>query len=44
MLQVGDRAPDVRLWLSPSESRTVHELVADRRVLLLFYLFDWSST
>jgi hypothetical protein len=44
MLQAGDRAPDARIWSSPSESRTIHELVADRRALFLFYLFDWSST
>ena len=44
MLQVGDRAPDARLWLDPGQSRTVGELVAERPALFLFYLFDWSST
>jgi peroxiredoxin len=44
MLAAGDRVPDVRLWLDPRESRTVHELVAEQPALLFFYLFDWSST
>ena len=44
MLQVGERVPAARVWTSPQESTTVDELVAEGPVLLLFYLFDWSST
>jgi peroxiredoxin len=44
MLGVGDRVPDARVWTTPQESATTKQLVADGPVLLLFYLFDWSST
>jgi hypothetical protein len=44
VLQVGDRVPSARVWTTPQESATIDELVADRPILLLFYLFDWSST
>jgi hypothetical protein len=30
--------------LTPRETTTVAELAAGRPILLLFYLFDWSST
>jgi hypothetical protein len=44
MLEVGDRVPAARVWTTPQESATIDELVADRPILLVFYLFDWSST
>ncbi|MGB2954292.1 MAG: hypothetical protein WBB74_13005 [Gaiellaceae bacterium] len=44
MLSQGDPIPDVRVWLAPREQVSLRELVAEGRVLLLFYLFDWSST
>ncbi|MBV8562874.1 MAG: hypothetical protein JOZ56_07275 [Actinobacteria bacterium] len=47
MLQAGDRAPlDVRVWTTPQESATLGELVehAHETILLVFYLFDWSTT
>ena len=44
MLEVGDRVPVARVWTTPQESATIDELVADRPILLVFYLFDWSST
>jgi hypothetical protein len=44
MLEVGDRVPAARVWTTPQESATIDELVADRPILLLFYLFDWSAT
>jgi len=44
MLQVGDKIPDSRIWTTPQESATTTQLVADGPILLLFYLFDWSST
>ena len=44
MLAVGDRIPDARVWTTPQESATLGEIVAGCPVLLLFYLFDWSST
>lgn len=44
MLQVGDRAPEARVHTAPGEDTTLAQLVADGPVLLVFYLFDWSST
>jgi hypothetical protein len=44
MVGAGHQVGDVTVWTGPFERRTISELVADRRALLLFYLFDWSST
>ena len=44
MLAAGDRIPDARVWTTPQESATVAQLVEQGPILLLFYLFDWSST
>jgi len=44
MLAAGDRVPDARVWLAPGERLSTRDLVEDGPKLLLFYLFDWSST
>jgi hypothetical protein len=44
MLSVGDRVPDATMFLGPNEPVTVVELLEDGPKLLVFYLFDWSST
>jgi hypothetical protein len=44
VLDVGEPIPDERIWTTPQESATFRQLVADGPILLLFYLFDWSST
>ena len=44
MLAAGDRIPDARVWTTPAEHATLAEIAADGPILLLFYLFDWSST
>ena len=45
MIAVGERAPDVRVWLAPNEPVRLADLApAGEGLLLLFYLFDWSST
>ncbi len=45
MLEVGDGAPlDAVVWTTPRESASFGELLGGRPLLLLFYLFDWSST
>jgi hypothetical protein len=44
MLAVGDRIPNALVWTTPQESATLTEIAADGPILLLFYLFDWSST
>ena len=45
MIGAGDALPDVRVWISPRKSVRLHELAPPGTAfLLLFYLFDWSST
>ena len=45
MLEPGQRAPlDATVWLAPNEPVSFGHIVEDGPVLLLFYLFDWTST
>ena len=44
MLKIGDRVPQASVHRAPGEPVTLAELHADGPVLLVFYLFDWSST
>jgi hypothetical protein len=44
VLQARDRVDAARVFTSPFASATLHELAADRPLLLFFYLFDWSAT
>jgi peroxiredoxin len=44
MLEAGATVPDATVFTSPFEHATLAELAADGPILLLFYLFDWSST
>jgi peroxiredoxin len=44
MLAEGQRIPDASVWTTPQERATLTELTAQGTILLLFYLFDWSST
>ena len=44
MLAVGDTLPDATVFLGPGEAMTLRDLVEDGPKLLVFYLFDWSST
>jgi hypothetical protein len=44
VITVGDQIPDAVVWTTPQESASLREIVAGGPVLLLFYLFDWSST
>jgi hypothetical protein len=44
MLEIGQRVPAATVWTAPRETPEVPDLVTDRPALLLFYLFDWSST
>jgi len=43
VLAAGDRIPDARVWTTPRERASIGDLIHDRPLLLLFYLFDWSS-
>jgi hypothetical protein len=44
VLQVGEQIRDAQVWLAPREPISLRELAAEKPLLLLFYLFDWSST
>ena len=45
MLGVGDWIPlKATVWLGPNEPVTFAEILEPGPVLLLFYLFDWTST
>ena len=44
MKAVGERAPDARIWLTPRDDARLGEIAEGAPYLLLFYLFDWSST
>jgi peroxiredoxin len=44
MLEVGERAPEARVWRGPHERVSLADLRAGGKILVFFYLFDWSST
>jgi len=44
MLDVGQQFADARVWMGPRERVSLRELAAEKPLLLLFYLFDWSAT
>ncbi len=45
MLAAGDKAPlDAVVWTTPRERASIGDLLHEKPVLLLFYLFDWSTT
>ena len=44
MIEVGQSAPDARVHRAPGEETTLARLWTEGPVLLVFYLFDWSST
>jgi len=44
VLEVGQTIPDATVWPAPNQPARLRDLVRDRPKLLLFYLFDWSST
>jgi hypothetical protein len=44
VIAVGERIPDARVWTTPQESASLLRIVRDGPILLVFYLFDWSST
>ena len=44
MLAVGDPVPDATVWTGTRESSSVRALAEGGPILLVFYLYDWSST
>jgi peroxiredoxin len=44
VIAAGEPVPDARVWLGTNDPIDLSELSEDGPYLLLFYLFDWSST
>jgi hypothetical protein len=44
VIGIGESVPDVRVRLAPREEVGLRELTGEAGYLLLFYIFDWSST
>ena len=44
MIGTGEAVPDVRVWRSTRDRIGLRELAGAAPYLLLFYLFDWSSS
>jgi peroxiredoxin len=44
VLAAGDSLPDATVFGNPGEGIVLRELAAQGPILLVFYLFDWSST
>jgi len=44
MLEPGQTIPDAHVWTTPNENASLREIAGEGPMLLLFYLFDWSST
>lgn len=44
MLGVGDRIPEATVFPAPREPAKLPDLAGGEAMLLLFYLFDWTST
>ena len=44
MLAAGEQIPDATVWVAPRLPESLRDVLGGRASLLLFYLFDWSST
>jgi hypothetical protein len=45
VLAIGEKAPlEAVVWTTPRERASIGQLLHERPLLLLFYLFDWSTT
>jgi hypothetical protein len=44
MIGIGEPAPAARVWLTPRDDVELSDLAERSPYILLFYLFDWSST
>jgi hypothetical protein len=45
MLEVGEKAPlEAVVWTTPRETASIGDLLHEMPLLLVFYLFDWSTT
>jgi hypothetical protein len=41
---IGQRVPEARVQRGPGDETAIASLWAEGPILLVFYLFDWSST
>jgi peroxiredoxin len=44
VLEVGDQVPAALVQRAPGDETTLAALAVHQPILLVFYLFDWSST
>jgi hypothetical protein len=46
VIGVGDRVPDARVWMSADDRKgaLLSDLAQQGPFLVLFYLYDWTST
>ena len=44
MIGIEEAVPAARVWLTPRDEAQLGELAEGSPYILLFYLFDWSST
>jgi len=44
VIKAGQRVPQATVQHNPGDETTIAALWADGPILLVFYLFDWSST
>ena len=45
MLEALQKAPlEAVVWTTPRETASIGNLLHEKPILLLFYLFDWSTT
>jgi hypothetical protein len=44
MLAVGDPIPEANVWTAPRTPQPLRDVFAGKAALIVFYLFDWSST
>jgi len=43
-VQIGDQVPAASVQRAPGDETTLMGLAVHQPILLVFYLFDWSST
>jgi hypothetical protein len=44
LIATGEPVPRARVWLTPRDEVELGDLAEGSPYILLFYLFDWSST
>jgi hypothetical protein len=44
VIEPGQASPDAGVYRAPGDATSLAQLWAEGPILLVFYLFDWSST